>query len=141
MAWITMSDSKGAENKYAALVKVRGNGKLSLEGKDAVDIWQDFQADFWQNQMTTIGLSGNRNALRAKFALYKNFLSQQNRTQAYFYRMARMQGYSGSNTDTIQELWNDFIEIWQPEFISWLKQKMVNGSSDKKSNSDEITFG
>ena len=126
-------DSKPIENKYSLAVKVQENGKLAIKAKDAVEIWKDFQGDFWATRISTIGLVGNRQALNMKFSLYQSFLGQEERTQAKFVRLAKISGY---RNETIEELWQDFINIYQPEFIAWLKEKMT--AKPKKSSDEDI---
>ena len=130
-----MSNQPKDENKYAIKVRVNEDGKLAIKAKDAIEIWKDFQAEFWANRISTIGLVGNRQALNQKFAIYQAFLGQEERTQPAFIRLCKTAGY---RNETIQELWLDFINVFQPDFVNWLKEKM-NPTTKKKDN-DELVF-
>ena len=123
------------DNKYALKVRVTNEGKLAIKAPDAIEIWKDFQADFWSNRIATIGLVGNRQALNQKFSIYQAFLGQEDRTQPAFVKLCKRAGY---RNETIEEMWSDFIYIFQPDFIAWLKDKMT--SPKKKTNTDEIVF-
>ena len=113
-------------------IQILPSGKVQISQKDAVDLFKEFTANWWRTQIVSVGLGGNRQALTAKFEVYKEYisLSPKERNQGNFFIIAKKKGY---RIEAIQDLWTDFQEIYQAEFISYLKGQAF-GVEEKKDN-------
>ena len=118
-----MSDSNSEQKNLPVLAKISvdENGKLHIKGEYMPELFGDFIAEFWSGQISTIGLSGNRQALRANLELYRSYFSLSVKNKEAFIGLAKRKGY---RLEAIEELWADLNDIYLKDFIEFVKNKI-----------------
>ena len=110
---------------------VQKGSKITFTNKQAfLEAFDEFKAQRLQEILLSSGIQGNRAGLNARVELMTEFLHS-GKTKADFVRLCALRGYSQEKRE---ELWNDFEQVWIPEFKKSLMQ------TEKKEETEEFTI-
>ena len=126
-----MADSKEKKVIDGIVPYIVKGREITFQNKaDFIRAFEEFKSTRIQEILLSSGIQGNRAGLNARVELMLEFLHT-GKSKADFVRLCALRGYSQEKRE---EIWNDFEQVWIPEF----KKSLIE--TTKKEETEEFTI-
>ena len=126
-----MVDSKEKKIENGIVPYTTRGNEITFQNKaDFIRAFDEFKATKIQTILLESGIQGNRAGLNARVEIMLEFLHTGS-SKGDFVRLCALRGYSQEKRE---EIWNDFEQVWIPEFKKSLMQ------TEKKEETEEFTI-
>jgi hypothetical protein len=108
-----MVDSKEKKIENGIVPYTTRGNEITFQSKaDFIRAFDEFKSQRVAELLLSSGIQGNRAGLNARVEIMLEFLHN-GKSKSDFVRICALRGYSQEKRE---ELWNDFEQVWIPEF-------------------------